>query len=1363
MRTATFHLYAIPKLEAARPNLIHCSLFQQDRLGWWSQPTASNAISYGVMSGQYGINGYNVYQMHAKPGSYIDLSQPIGLSDPDNTDKAGFALADNEWYTLSFTCRGVHRHVNEDGSYTDLSKPTLLYVYVYPSVIDTAEKIIVDGEQRSAPGDMRTAIPVTWDIEEHTITFKTKALSTQPKVLFRAFGEGTTAYDSVTFADGGCFARIAKVKVEQGKTATPYTPHYTESMPSVHAVAFKRTNTDISSTRPTGGTYYSPTPSGWDDGIPSGIMRLWETKAVFVPELPSTTWGLPSPVGDTMDMDVEFSPYDGTPTSNVSNNLAPAGTAATATTDMWFDISRNSDADFSKMIWRAERTQKNGVWGTWTIVKVKGEKGEDSVVLDLDNEMDSVAVNSSGITTSAVNITIHATLYKGASPVTGGITPPDPESIQLNGVTPMVNTNGGVVTITYSYSRYKKFENKNYTVDIPVIYGGVTYTATFTLVPVFAGADGEAAVIYNVKPSMTSCSFSRTSSNGITPSSYKLQCGYTRTVGGTTEAVDNATKDFEGNWHIFYRRHVGLTIIDDWTKYTGDVSATSTYSAYEFCIAKTNNEEVLNGVEGDKLIVDRETVPVVVGGKNGSDGDSPVIYSIRLLKQVCSVDSNDICHVDIQWQVIRTVGSVETIVNSPNTQDVSYHQHKYSNSDVWLSNDSTTNINKITLGNGRKYSEIGSPQAIELRYRDDGTDSGLKATASVPFNVSGKDGISSDPASVFIVDTDIKAIPCYDNGVVKTGVSVTVSAFERDADGTMSAISPLYIIVRYMHTPNVIGGEAKSIIYSGKGSNGSRKVDIPSTIDDVEVTVNYVDIYVYKSENALSGLIKHLTLYPLCDGQQGVQGPTGPEGKPIPSMLVSTPTLGFTLAQEEYGSVVGDASVRLTALYGESSKNTIYEVWDNFQPASTSGEHWRKISSNSVPVGVCTNSFITSKYYWRFSCRVDNDTLVITPESVDSKAINGDYNCVLRIRAKHPSYSEYITTDYCFYVVRRGQKGEARSYTPYLMGVYNENTEYVWNDSRRDFVYYPVTVNNQKIYHIWGVKEYGMKFFNKTPGEKYPNDTYNEYWEQGDVYKLLVTNCIFGDNAILAGMKFTAEKMVSTSPKDKENEEDKNIIIDGSLGKIKGNDCDIRGKIVATSGELDNVVIKKSCTIDNADGWSLKANGSDQGCMLVGASTSKDVTLTLQSSENSLSMTNAASNNNGTSVNATPMIRAKCYNGLQIDASKNAIQVLNGNVLLGGNQRLNVRTISSNGNIRITDDVVVFTNSGSITVGLPSTSDAHQGKVLYIKKIGGGSLTLVGNIIRANSTGVVTQTNSFGSASMMYICANDYWIEYYCG
>jgi hypothetical protein len=28
------------------------------------------------------------------------------------------------------------------------------------------------------------------------------------------------------------------------------------------------------------------------------------------------------------------------------------------------------------MYWRAERECKNGVWGSWTIVRIKGEKGD---------------------------------------------------------------------------------------------------------------------------------------------------------------------------------------------------------------------------------------------------------------------------------------------------------------------------------------------------------------------------------------------------------------------------------------------------------------------------------------------------------------------------------------------------------------------------------------------------------------------------------------------------------------------------------------------------------------------------------------------------------------------------------------------------------------------------------------------------------------------------------------------------------------------------------------------------------------------------------------------------------------------------
>ena len=156
--------------------------------------------------------------------------------------------------------------------------------------------------------------------------------------------------------------------------------------------------------------------------------------------------------------------------------------------------------------------------------------------------------------------------------------------------------------------------------------------------------------------------------------------------------------------------------------------------------------------------------------------------------------------------------------------------------------------------------------------------------------------------------------------------------------------------------------------------------------------------------------------------------------------------------------------------------------------------------------------------------------------------------------------------------MRRGQKGEARSYTPYLMGVYNENTNYVWDDSRRDFVYYPeVTAEGKEIYYIWGVKEYGMNFIGIAPGKKSSSGA-SEYWEKGDVYTLLVTNCIFADNAVLGGMKFTDQKMTSSDREEK-------IVIDGSSGEFTANKATIRGTIYAESGSFENVEVRETCNM----------------------------------------------------------------------------------------------------------------------------------------------------------------------------------------
>lgn len=310
--------------------------------------------------------------------------------------------------------------------------------------------------------------------------------------------------------------------------------------------------------------------------------------------------------------------------------LSSASMPATPTNDSawetWSALSNSGYSSTLPYLYRCIRTVYVDGSGNTSVEYVVdgptvwGQSGSDAVYLDLDNQMDSIAVNSSGAMTSAQSFTIHATLYKGASPVIGGITQPTPSSIQINGVTPSVSTSGGVVTITYPFNRLTIFEDRHYTVNIPVVYGGVTYTATFTLAPVRAGAT---AVTYNVLPSLNSLPFARNTDNSVSPASYSITCGYVISEGGSIATVANQTNDFNGSWHIFYRTRSNGTW-NSWIKYDKAVIVTTVLQAVEFCIAKTTIATSVTNA----IIVDREVVPVVVGGSNGSNGTNAFIVDL---------------------------------------------------------------------------------------------------------------------------------------------------------------------------------------------------------------------------------------------------------------------------------------------------------------------------------------------------------------------------------------------------------------------------------------------------------------------------------------------------------------------------------------------------------------------------------------------------------------------------------------------------------------------------------------------------------------------------------------------------------------
>lgn len=385
-----------------RENLLYCSLFNEQRMSWWQASRAWNKESSYIgndkpIGGVYAMDGYNLFELYAKPGQMEDLRQQLYTFDSGGRRQS--KLKSNTWYTLSFKIRGVLRDTHGDGTFTDVGNcPVVLYVTnnvsgLSTGVIDTSAGVIIDGTPtKPYPyGDMSVLIKCGWAITTHTITFKTRALVSNsesahaPTLYIRSFGKGYSGLFAEEFVNGGAYFRVAAIKLEEGQEATAFTPHVTETLSPIYSTAFIRSVETPSA--PSGGSYSSPNPTtgGWSDGIPStGDGRLWASSAIFYPEVSGATWSDPAPMTDTSTSDVEFCPYDGIP--NVPSetvgtadwNLAPAGTKPNATMKLWFDINRNSDLtkeEQAAMKWRAECQIENGKRGTWWISKAKGEDG----------------------------------------------------------------------------------------------------------------------------------------------------------------------------------------------------------------------------------------------------------------------------------------------------------------------------------------------------------------------------------------------------------------------------------------------------------------------------------------------------------------------------------------------------------------------------------------------------------------------------------------------------------------------------------------------------------------------------------------------------------------------------------------------------------------------------------------------------------------------------------------------------------------------------------------------------------------------------------------------------------------------------
>ena len=189
-------------------------------------------------------------------------------------------------------------------------------------------------------------------------------------------------------------------------------------------------------------------------------------------------------------------------------------------------------------------------------------------------------------------------------------------------------------------------------------------------------------------------------------------------------------------------------------------------------------------------------------------------------------------------------------------------------------------------------------------------------------------------------------------------------------------------------------------------------------------------------------------------------------------------------------------------------------------------------------------------------------------------------------------------------------------------------------------------------------------------------------------------------------------------------------------GKIKATDVDLSGKITATKGKIGGFLIDGNNLIGESnayirawvDGYQYAILGDSDAELSVRNDRGKGVYIYTQGS-NSV--------------------------GLQIDTgvgSGKAIEVIRGNVSFGGDLSVGGSLIASGS-----------TKTGSGSYSLPT--NPTEGQIVFVKGTSGG-ITVRGSyshmIMHADSHDT-SLTLDIGDKSTIFVCMNDYWVQFYCG
>lgn len=260
----------------------------------------------------------------------------------------------------------------------------------------------------------------------------------------------------------------------------------------------------------------------------------------------------------------------------------------------WTDDFLGVDADH-QVEWACKRVKRDGVWSEWSTpapVHRWSKDGESNIMADLDNEMVSVALTSTGVTTSAQSWTTHVSMWYGTEKLTL-------ETLTVStpaGFTASTSKATGAVAIFVAAGKSVPEQN-TVTITLAAMKNGQLYTRelTFKITGVRGGADGSDAVIYSLVTSATMVSKNKNGGYSVA----SVSCRRMKTVGAVTTATTDGELKYsrDGAAEVPIGDGVGVA--------SGNFTSSLKFVFY------------VNG-----QAVDVETVPMVVDGSDGKDGES---------------------------------------------------------------------------------------------------------------------------------------------------------------------------------------------------------------------------------------------------------------------------------------------------------------------------------------------------------------------------------------------------------------------------------------------------------------------------------------------------------------------------------------------------------------------------------------------------------------------------------------------------------------------------------------------------------------------------------------------------------------------